>query len=268
MARSVRAPRGGAPRPDAPPRSPGSKEVPLQEHGEDEAPGADEEHAAVVDGGNDQGRERRSHERSRGSPCRDEAEEAPGLRSIEDVEEERPEDGDDEEVEDADPDVEDLPGNEVPLVRREGEARDAEREGHGAVDPGEEGRAAEVSDEPTVGRDDRDGQGPGPDEQGCRPVPPQHGSYRLSHRAHREVAPQHEKEHQEGGQHRAGLFGLHAGRARQEPLQGLTSLRHDRIPLPAARSASRFRLRQDRIDQRNELVPVDLDQLLHLFLHE
>ena len=82
---------------------------PEQERGE-------EQHAAVADGPHGDVGDQRARQGPGSRPCRNDAEEAPGLLGREELEQETPEHRNDEQVEDADEDVEELRDDEAALA--------------------------------------------------------------------------------------------------------------------------------------------------------
>lgn len=133
-------------------RFPQRQQHPLAHDRADEQGRANEEHAADTDGADSEVGEERAGERSGRSSGRDHAEQPLCLVAAEQLEKEAPKDRDDEQVEDAEKDPEELANPDWRGRRLQGDADEREDERHRRVGPGQERAAAEPRDQSAVNR--------------------------------------------------------------------------------------------------------------------
>jgi len=161
-------------------------------------------------------------------PLRDGREESFGLFEREDVVAERPEDADHEEVDDGQPDVEDISGVEL---ERFGECEEREREERetrddGAVPDRDEGPAIGARDERSEREGDEERDGAGRDEEGAQVGHGALDTHCFAQRSEEEVSVEEEEEERAGEEGLVALCGAHADQSRDRVGIGRAPMSH------------------------------------------
>ncbi len=177
---------------------------------------ADEQDPFFADALHREVRDQGADERSGAAARSDHAEQALRLPAVEDLEQEAPEHGDQEQVDDTDEDVERLADERIDVARAELHSDGREHDSDDSVDPWQERAAPKASDDRAVERNqqDREQRRVEPKIGGC--VATDECADRFADRPDREVAGPHEEEKKKRGDDGGDFMGLDRGEACQQ----------------------------------------------------
>ena len=167
------------------------------------------QHAGIANARHEQAGQQRPDQRARRAARGDQAEQPLGLLAAEDLEHEAPEHRYQQQVHDADADVEHARQRRVLRIVFEHHRGDDESHGHESVDGRQQHCAPHVRDQPSVERHDEDGENRREDPEVLRRLASEDGADGFAHGPHGEVATEHAEQQHEADDHDARFGAAH-----------------------------------------------------------